>query len=161
MNQKFSNLFASRRLLSILLGVTILFGCGGCEIITLATVSTVLDIAGTAITSGPEVFSMGKLDTALMADYGEIQKAVRRAAGELHLHLVRDRQKSKTKDIWDFQLQDDLKAKIEVTVERRSPMLCKLQVNVGLFGSEPTARLIMHRIESHLPPAATAPSAEK
>ena len=137
--------------------MAILLGCGGCEIVTLATVSTMLDIAGTVATTGPEVFSMGKLSTALMADDGEIQKAVRRAGADLHLHLVRDRQEKSYRNIWDFQFQDDRKSKIEVTVEKRAGMLCWLRVNVGIFGSEPTARLIMHRIESHLPPTAAAP----
>lgn len=149
-----------RQRLIIIPIIGLLMTCGGCEFITLASLSTALDIASTAVTTTPEVFSQGKLDTALMAGYGEIQQAVRLATMDLHLHLTRDRQKTKGKDLWDFQLQDDLKAKIEVTVEKRSFKLCRVRVNVGLFGSEPTARLVMHRIETHLPSTAAAPNTE-
>jgi hypothetical protein len=115
-------------------------------------------MAGTAVSAAPEVYSAGKLDAALRVDDGDCRRAVRRAAADLQLRIVRDQKRSGGRQRWDFELQDDRKSEIEITVEKRSAMLCWCRVDVGLFGSEPTARLVMQVIESHLPPSATGPS---
>lgn len=132
--------------------------CAGCELLPLATLGAVFDIAGTAATAGPAVYQQGKLRIALMADYPGVKAAVRAAAEDLQLRVFRDRKASKHHDIWDFQLRDERNSKIEITVERRTPMLCRCCVDVGLFGSEPTARLVMARVAAHLPHAAIAPT---
>jgi Protein of unknown function (DUF3568) len=134
----------------------ILIACSGCDLIPLATLGTVLGIAGTAASTGTEVYQAGKLDTAFMADRDKCRDAVLLAALDLKLHVVRDRELCKGK--WDFQLQDDLKSKIEVTLQRRTEQMCRCRVNVGLFGSRPTAELIMHRIQTHLPAQSTMPA---
>jgi len=142
------------RLLRIGFAVALPLLCGGCELLPLATLSTLFGIAGAAVSTGPVVYEQGKLDIAFMANYGDIQQAVRLAAVDLNLHLKRDR--SKSADSWDFQLQDDQKSKIEVTIERRTPMLARCRIDVGLLGSQPTAQLVLNRIRSHLPTGATA-----
>ena len=133
----------------------ILIICSGCELIPLATLGTVLEIAGTAASTGTEVYQAGKLDTAFMADRDKCRAAVLLAANDLKLRVVRDRDQCKGK--WDFQLQDDFESKIEVTLQRRTEEMCRCRVDVGLFGSRPTAELIMHRIETHLPAPSTMP----
>jgi len=133
----------------------ILIACSGCELIPLATLGTVLGIAGTAASTGTEVYQAGKLDTAFMADRDKCRDAVLMTAHDLKLCVVRDREECKGK--WDFQLQDDLKSKIEVTLQRRTEEMCRCRVDVGLFGSRPTAELILHRIQSHLPAPSTMP----
>jgi uncharacterized protein DUF3568 len=148
-----------RRLLLIGLSASFLLACGGCELLPIATLGAVFGIAGTAVSTGTEVYSAGKLDSAFRADAGDCRRAVRRAAADLQLHIVQDCQRSGARQRWDFVFQDDRKSEIIITVERRSPMLCWCRVNVGLFGSEPTAKLVMQVIVSHLPPAATEPSA--
>jgi len=142
----------------------LLFVCNGCALIPLATVGAVVDIAGTAASAGPAVFKAGKLDTAFMADYAAAKSAVRVAAADLHLRILCDRSRNQRGDIWEFELEDDQKTNIEIIIERRTAMLCLCRVDVGYFGSEPTARLVMSRIEQHLPklPApSTAPSSPK
>lgn len=129
--------------------------CGSCELIPLATLATVFGIAGTAATTAPVVYQQGKLDTVFMADYAEVRAAVQLAARDLRLRIVRSRPASKHEPIWDYKLEDDMKSKLEITVERRSANLCRCRIDVGLFGSEPTARLIMSRISAHLPTEAT------
>ena len=128
----------------------------GCAALPLATLGTIFGIADTAATAGPSVYQMGKLDTAFMVDFPTLQAAVRSAAGDLGLHIARDRAADNTRDVWDFQLQDDLKAKIEITLRRRAARLSRCRVNVGIFGSEPTARLLMNRIAAHLPKQASS-----
>lgn len=135
--------------------IFVLSACSGCEIISLAAFGTALDIAGTAVTAGPEVFQAGKLDTALMAEGAQCRSAVEHAADDLKLLIARNRDLGDGK--WDFQLQDNFRSKIEVTLQVRTPKLCRCRVNVGLFGGRPTAELIMRRIEAHLPAASTMP----
>jgi hypothetical protein len=156
MTRRFSHKVIVSRSLVIGLSTILLFACGGCELIPIATLSAVFGIAGTAVSAGPEVFSAGKLDTSVMASEDDCRQAVRLAAGDLRLRLARDQKASGSSRVWDFQLQDDRATKIEVTVDPRSANLCRCRVNVGLFGSEPTARLIMQRIEAHLPASAPA-----
>jgi len=147
---------AVARLIGIAAAVSL--ACGGCALIPLATVGAVVDIAGTAASAGPAVFRAGKLDVAFMGDSAVVKEAVRHAAADLCLHIVCDASQSKHGEIWRFQLEDDQQTKIEVTLDRRTPMLCLCRVNVGLFGSEPTARLVMSRIEHHLPPPTAPPT---
>jgi hypothetical protein len=135
--------------------VVLAMACGGCALVPL---STVFGIAGTAASTGPEVYSYGKLDIAFMAEDGIVQKAVREAAADLGLRMIRDCRVSQSKKIWNFVMQDDLNLKIGVTVEQRAAKLCLCQVDVGLLGSEPTARLVMTRIKAHLPSSAAAPA---
>ncbi|HEX4055815.1 MAG TPA: DUF3568 family protein [Tepidisphaeraceae bacterium] len=147
-----------RLVLRIGLSAGVLLACGGCALLPLATIGTIFGMAGTAVSAAPEVYSAGKLDAALRVDDGDCRRAVRRAAADLQLRIVRDQKRSGGRQRWDFELQDDRKSEIEITVEKRSAMLCWCRVDVGLFGSEPTARLVMQVIESHLPPSATGPS---
>jgi hypothetical protein len=135
--------------------LVLLIACSGCEVISLAAAGTAIDIAGTVATAGPEAFAAGKLDTALMADYGKTRAAVEMAADDLKLRVVRSRDLGDNK--WDFQLQDDFDAKIEVTLQKRTERLCRCRVDVGFFGPRTTAELVMRRIGSHLPGAATMP----
>lgn len=152
---------SARAVVLIGLGAGLALACGGCALLPLSTLSTVLGMAGTAASTGPEVYEAGKLDTAFHAQAGDCRVAVRRAAAALQLHIVRDRDISGGRKRWDFRLEDDRQSEIEITVERRSPMLCWCRVDVGLLGSEPTAKLLMQVIQNHLPsppPPATEPS---
>jgi hypothetical protein len=161
MSRCFSIVTSVRRpLLMLGLSASILLACGGCALFPLATLGAIFDIAGTAVSTGTEVYSAGRLDAAFRADAGDCRRAVRRAAADLQLQLVSDVQRRGARQRWEIELQDDRKSKIEITVERRSAMLCWCRVDVGLFGSEPTARLVMRLIASHLPRSATAPSEE-
>lgn len=158
MNQTRARPIRAANTLRISAIVALALFCGGCELIPLATLGAVFDIAGATAQVGPAIYHQGKLDIAFMARYADVQNAVRSAAADLRLHVLRDGQAGKADNVWNFQLQDDLKSNISVTIERRSPMLCRCRVNVGYFGSEPTARLVMKRIVSHLPSTHSAAS---
>lgn len=142
----------------VVLGGGLLIFCAGCELVPLATMSSVFGMAGTAVTTGSEVYKSGKLNIAFMANSATVQEAVREAAKDLHFRMIRGKS-SQDMETWKVELEDNLQAKFEVTVERRTAMLCLCQVDVGLFGSEPLARVIMARIRAHLPSTAAAPPA--
>jgi hypothetical protein len=89
-----------------------------------------------------------------MANYDDTREAVREAAANFRLKIVRDQQERKHYHIWNFELADDLKETVDVRIERRSDELCLIRVDVGWFGSQPTAQLIIDKIRSHLPSTA-------
>lgn len=135
--------------LSALLCFLLLIGDGGCVTASLATLGTVLGFAGTAASTGAEVYNLGKLDFSVMATADDCHWAVLAAAADLQLHVCRDQQTNE--DTREFDLEDDRKGRILVRINRRAAMLCQCRVDVGWFGSEPTARLVMERIRHHLP----------
>lgn len=129
-------------------------GSGGCAALPLATIGSALDVASSAATSGSEVYSLGKLDDVFSADYDSCRRATILAAADLWLHMPINREKSAKKKIWVFRFTDDFGSKVNVTIEQRTQRLCRVRVDVGWFGSEPTAKLFMYRIRAHLPTGA-------
>jgi hypothetical protein len=124
--------------------------CGsGCITASLATLGTVVGFLGSAASTGADVYKLGKLDAALMATPVEIHQAVRDSACDLGLELVSD--PSGDPNVWQAKLLDDQKRDITVRVESRASHLCICRVDVGFFGSEPVAKVIMERIRAHLP----------
>ncbi len=55
---------------------------GGCAAVPLATLGSVAGLSTSAVSTGREIFTLGKLDTAEMAGYPEAVVAARRAAAE-------------------------------------------------------------------------------
>lgn len=129
----------------------VLVTCSGCITASLATIGTILGAVGSAASTGSEVYSLGKLDASVMGSYASSQLAVTAAADDLQLHLCSDDSPKKYPDIKRYLFEDDLGAKFKIQIERRTSMMCRCRVDVGFFGSEPTARLILDRIRWHLP----------
>lgn len=125
----------------------------GCEMLALGTVATALGIAGSAVTTGGAIYSQGKLDSAEMSTMENWTTAVYAAADDLHLkvkHPPADGPATlPSATLVHFILEDEKGATMSVTVERRAQTLLRSRVDVGLFGSEPTARLLLSRIRFH------------
>ena len=129
---------------------------GGCEALPLATLGPVLGIAGTAASTGTEVYNFGKLDLSLMASFDECRSAALAAAHDLHLRIGGKKYSGEWLDQFEMELVDDRNKSIVIRVDRRTERLCQCRVDVGIFGSEPTAKLIARRIRRHLPRSADA-----
>jgi len=123
----------------------------GCAALSLATAGALLDAAGSAASAGTEVYSLGKLDFSVMATFDQCRAAVVDGSRDLALHIESCEFTNKQQNEIVFKLTDDRKTRIDVRVDRRSGNLCQCRVNVGWFGSEPTAKLVMQRIAAHLP----------
>lgn len=128
-------------------------GPGGCGILSLATLGTVASAAAPAVSAGQELYSMGKLDTAEMQRANDVALAARKAALDLGL---RRRPNPNERGVRDLSLQElefvDQKGNsFKVTIDRRAERLVLLRIDVGLFGSQPAARLFLTRIRAHLP----------
>ena len=145
----------------MLLSLT-LFG-GGCASLTLATLGTVAGAAASAVSTGKDVYGLGKLDSAEMADFEQTISAAQFAAAEIGLTPKFDPNFHPEKDrsIMLLLFVDDKRSEVRVQIERRAWRLVRIRIDVGLFGSEVTARLVLDRLRAHLPlPAkpATRPS---
>jgi len=120
-------------------------GAGGCATATVASAGAMVGLAASAVSTGADVYQMGKLSSADQARFDDWIADIRAAADDLHLKVVKESLNNE-KGEWRCTLADDQKAKIKVFVQRRTETLCRTKIDVGLFGSEPTARLILARI---------------
>jgi len=137
-----------------------LISCSGCITASLVTLGTVLGAVGSAASTGIDAYNLGKLDTALMTSADECHRSVLLAANDLGLHVQIDQRKSKPVTVFEMTLKDDLKSQVGIHIEYRTPTMCLCRVDVGIFGSEPTAKLMMERIRFHLHLPATTSVAE-
>lgn len=134
--------------------------CAGCAALPVATLGTLLGVTASAVSTGTEIYQLGKLDTAEIAALGHAAEASRCAAADLCLHPRREQ--------WDkgqvvrLVFADSKHARIKVRLERRTARLVRVRVDVGWFGSEATARLFLGRLRARLPPPrfARAPPAD-
>lgn len=133
-------------MLIVLLALTS-FG-SGCATLTLATLGTALGVAGSAAATGGSVYSQGKLDSAEMVTVEVWAAAVRSAGEELHLKVCQEPILN-ANDPRRFTLTDDRGTRIGVRIDRRTETMLYSRVDVGLFGSEPAARLVLSRIRHH------------
>jgi hypothetical protein len=129
----------------------------GCGPLTVASAGAIAGLTATAFTTGADAYRMGKLDSVDNVRYDVWIDSVKSAAGELHLKL--EKPKDNGKGIWTCVVKDDRGDGADIRVDRRTEMLCETRIDVGWFGSEPAARLILSRIryyaEKKEPRAAT------
>jgi hypothetical protein len=134
---------------ALVLAVVLLSTSGGCAAVPLAAAGTLAGIASSTVGAGSDLYRAGKLDAADLAAFDAVAAAAEMAgedmgfalkgrapvpAGRLRLSYV-----------------DDRGATITVTADRRTATLTHTRIDVGLFGSETTARLMLGRIRAHLP----------
>jgi Protein of unknown function (DUF3568) len=132
----------------------LLISLSGCAVAGLAAAGTAIGAASAAVATSADVYRLGKLDTALMADEDQCKTAVREAAANLRLEISQERT-NKNEHTWKLELADERKDTTEITIQRRTATLSLLRIDVGWFGSEPTAQLIMAKIREHLPATAS------
>jgi hypothetical protein len=121
--------------------------------VPIATVSTVAGLAATTVDTGADLYKLGKLDSADLATADEAFAAAKAAANEMGFALkglsVAPSEHSRLVYV------DDHGAQMTVTIRRRTATLTHTRIDVGLFGSEPVARLFLARLRGHLPPTAS------
>jgi hypothetical protein len=139
-----------RKLRVIALCMLLAGGCSGCITASLATIGTVLGAVGTAASTGADAYKLGKLDSALFCDARACHNAVLSSAVDLGLWVRSDGLDNRSGIIYEMALLDDQKSQVGIRIEQRSAMLTLCRVDVGIFGSEPTAKLVLERIRFHL-----------
>jgi hypothetical protein len=135
-----------------LLVLLVAFSSGGCALIGLPAIATALGIASSAASIGGSVYSQGKLDSSEMSTMPNWTASVYAAADDLHLKIKKPADPAPASQpvaTMTIVLEDDLGSTISLTAERRTQTLLHSRVDVGVFGSEPTARLLLQRIRHH------------
>lgn len=122
----------------------------GCITASLATVGTVLGAVGSAASTGADVYKLGKLESALFCNARDCHVAVLATAVDLGLLVKSDSLSTKEGIVYEMALLDDLKSQVGIRIEQRSSKITLCRVDVGFFGSEPTAKLVIERIRVHL-----------
>jgi hypothetical protein len=150
---------AVRFLLGLAFAATAATCAGGCATAAVASAGTMIGLAASAVSTGADVYQMGKLSSADQTRFDDWIADIRAAADDLHLKVVRESLNNEEGE-WRCTLADDQKAKIKVFVQRRTETLCRTKIDVGLFGSEPTARLILARIRFREDPTKLHPAPE-
>lgn len=122
-------------LLCITLGLT-----GGCGV-ELA----VLGAAASAASSGSAAYKRGKLVASWMGPFDLVVAAGEVALSEMGYAIYRSSGDAREGE-WTIVAYDDDGGKIVLTVDRKTSELTDFQIDVGWFGSEPTARLVLKRM---------------
>ena len=118
----------------------VLCTAGGCGV-ELAMIGA----AATAATSGAAVFKRGKLDASWMGPFDHVVAAGEVAASELGMQ-IRSTSGDPAKGYWKTVMVTADGDKITVRTYRKTHRLTEFQIDVGLSGSESTARLVLKRM---------------
>lgn len=110
-------------------------------------------IAATALSTTTDVYRLGKLDSADPIPYDLWIQATRQAAGDMGLAVALDEETEP--GVWRMLLQDERRGRIKIRVERHAEHLTRTRIDVGFFGSEPTARLLIDQIRRGVVAAST------
>ena len=103
----------------------------------------VIGAAATGAQTAVGVFQRGKLDAADARPLPEVVQATDRALRELELRVVRREHDEQGLEV---EARDEQNAWVVVKLQRRTGVLTRIRIDVGWFGSEPTARLVLSRI---------------
>jgi hypothetical protein len=112
--------------------------------VDVALISAAAGAASSAADAGSAVYSAGKLRSVGMLDVESTRTAVLIAADELGLEIEEESEPGPGR--YRIVLIDELNTRIYVHLQERTPTMTRLTINMGMFGSEPTARLILKRI---------------
>jgi len=128
-----------RRRLAVLLAVAALPlpGCG-VEV-------AVLGAAASAASSGSAVYRRGKLDASWMASFERVISGAELAASELGLELLSSAGDSAA-GTWTVAARNAVGEKVIVRVNRKASSLVEFQIDIGWFGRESTAQLMLKRM---------------
>jgi hypothetical protein len=130
----------------VLLGLAWMTGLGGCA----AAAGVGGDVAESLAEKTASIVDIGKVESYQPVPIDVAIERVRMAAAELGLKLEKE---DKHPDQLKLTYQDGRKLKIVVTVVRRTDKVTELHTDVGLFGVEGMAKLVMRQILRNLPGA--------
>lgn len=128
-------------------------GCIAAPIAALGLVGQATDIGSAAFSAGTEVFTSGKLETVEFSAFDQADRAIRSTLNDLRLDSERTQDK---KGHVHYASTDEYGSTTKIDVWKRSSALVDMRVDVGWFGSEAFARLLLKSIRHRLPAAATA-----
>lgn len=123
-------------------------GCIALPVAALGLAGNISDIGNTAFSAGTEIFSSGKLESVEFTTFEHAQAAVRSTINDLRLKLDQS-EFSKRRATYDFSDQAD--SSIRIDLIRRTSAICQIRIDIGIFGSEAYARLLLKSVRARLP----------
>lgn len=105
----------------------------------------VLGAAASAASTGSAVYRRGKLDASWMASFERVVSSAELATSELGLELLSSVGDS-VAGTWTIAARNAAGEKFVVRVQRKAPRLVEFQIDIGWFGRESTARLLLKRM---------------
>ncbi len=138
--------------LLLTLTLTTHLGCTGLE-------PAMIGAAASAAATGTSVLAMGKLNAVYLADMDRVTNAIRQSLQDTGHTITRDEPDPPYRH---RITAEDLRGEaVLIRVEQRTKQLTRYRFDVGLFGSNATAKLLFQRTEFYLehqqPPPLTTP----
>ena len=125
--------------LFVFVGV-ILAGCTGLE-------PAAISAGATAAQSGATFFTQGRFSSIELTEFKDAEIAVRAAAGEMSLRLAEDEPGPDRTRLVYF---DEQHQSIVVVIERRTETVTSIEADVGTFGENGLASLLMRQTAAQL-----------
>jgi hypothetical protein len=132
------NRVCRRPLAAVLLAAPLTLGGCGIELAALGA-------AASAASQGSAVFQRGKLAVSWMGQLDTVVAATEAAGTDLGL-LTRHSSGNVVEGQWRTVMYTHDGDKLVVTVQRKTPEFVQFTIDIGWFGSEPTARLLLKRM---------------
>jgi len=132
-----NRLLLTGRVLGLCLLLNLTAGCG----VELA----MLGAAASAASTGSAVYKQGKLNASWMASFGLVVAAGEAAFKDMGMTIEKSKGDTE-KGVWTIVAVNDDGDKITLTVDRKSARLTEFQIDMGWFGREATARLLLKRM---------------
>ncbi len=104
--------------------------------------------AANAAQAGSTVYARGKINSAHLAPFDGVVLAAESAVDDLGLELEQ-RDESRHHRV-ELIARDETRAKYKIRIYRRTERLTRYQIDVGWFGHEALARLLLRRMQVHL-----------
>jgi hypothetical protein len=134
----------SNRLLSlaaIWLVLTVGYGCSAC--IGSCLLGPSVTVGSSAGQAGVSNYASGKVKSFEVARYEDVVEATRRAGEAISLEL---RKEATETDKTTLHYIDGKNKEVKVLIERRTDTLTYIQIDVGLFGSQGLALVMINQI---------------
>jgi hypothetical protein len=126
------------------------FGLGGC-----AAPPIIVASAGvSALQAGSTAYVRGELESADAVPLRAFHAAAMQAMDDLHFPIVDARVATRFAQIRGREIGGRA---VRIDLEKKSPMVTKLNIRVGIFGDQAISRLIQQAISARLPEPGTAP----
>jgi hypothetical protein len=111
-------------------------------------VSSAATVGAGAADAGVTRFELGKVKRFEIARYEDVIEASRRAAENLSLELKKEKLEE---DRALFTYLDDKAQRIDILIEGRTETIAYIKIDVGIFGPQGLALLVLNQILSELP----------
>jgi len=121
--------------------LTVGYGCAAC--ISPCLFGPPVSIGSSAGQAGISRYETGRVKSLELARYEDVVEATRRAGEAISLELLKEATETDQTTLYYIAGKNE---KVEVLIERQTPTLTYVQIDVGLFGSKGLALVMINQI---------------